>query len=193
MPNLFPVNRVVLFAILLFASMGLHAQNAQLDLGITYIAERSLQVNTEQNFWMQGGSVELGTDVWKGFGVAVDVTGTHTESVGTGGVPLSLVTSTFGPRYRWRPAGKISPYGQALLGIANGFDSVFPGPAGAQESSTSLALQLSGGVDYRLSDHFAIRVLDAGWLRTQLPNSANNVQNTLRLGAGLVVRFGAHR
>jgi opacity protein-like surface antigen len=103
-----------------------------------------------------------------------------------------LVTTSFGPRYRWRSAGKISPYGQALLGIANGFDSVFPDPAGAQDSASSLALQLGGGVDYRVSDHFAVRALDAGWLRTQLPNSVSNVQNTLRLGAGVVVRFGSH-
>lgn len=193
MPNLFRPNRVVLLAIFLFASLGLHAQNAQMDVGVTYIAERSLQVNTEQTFWMQGGSIELGAYVWKGLGVAADVTGSHTNAVGDGEVPLSLVTATFGPRYRWHPASKISIYGQALLGIANGFDSVFPDFAGAQDSSSSLALQVGGGVDYRISDHFAVRALDAGWLRTQLPNAANDVQNTLRLGAGVVVRFGGHR
>ncbi len=31
--------------------------------------------------------------------------------------------------------------------------------------------------------------LDAGWLRTQLPNSTINVNNSRRLGAGVVLRF----
>src|ERR1700761_1299296 len=137
MPNLFRPYRVVLLAILLLASIELHAQHAQLDIGVTYIAERSQQVSTEQGFWMQGGSIEIGADVWKGFGLAADVTGGHTDSVGGGGVPLSLVTATFGPRYRWHPAGKVSVYGQALLGVANGFDSVFPDPTGAQDSANS--------------------------------------------------------
>jgi peptidoglycan-associated lipoprotein len=189
MPNLFRLSRIAI-ALLLFVSIGVHAQNSQIDVGVTYIAQRSLQVNTEQNFWLQGGSIELGADVWKGWGVAADVTGGHTDSVGTGGVPLSLVTATFGPRYRWKPAGKISLYGQALVGEANGFDSVFPSPGGVQSSTNSLALQIGGGVDYRISGRIAIRALDAGWLRTQLPNSVDNVQNTLRLGAGMVVRFG---
>jgi hypothetical protein len=49
--------------------------------------------------------------------------------------------------------GEISPYGQTLLGIADGFDSVFPNPDETQDSSNSVAFQLSGGVDYRVSDH----------------------------------------
>lgn len=189
MRNLFRPNRLVLLALFLVVSMEMRAQQSQIDVGITYIAERSLWVNTEQNFWMQGGSIELGVNAWKGLGIAADVTGGQTSSVGNRGVPLLLVTATFGPRYRWHPARKLSVYGEALLGIANGFNSVFPAPTGAQTNSNSLALQVGGGVDYRVSNHFAVRALDAGWLRTQLPNSTNNVQNSLRLGAGVVVRF----
>jgi len=192
MPSLSLQTHVVL-ALLLFAPIRLYAQNGRIDVGVTYIAQRSLQVNTDQNFWMQGGSIELGADAWKGLGIAADVTGTHTGSIGNGGVPLSLVTTTFGPRYRWHSEKKISLYGQTLIGIANAFDSVFANPAGADSSASSFALQIGGGVDYRVSGHFAIRALDAGWLRTQLPNSANNTQNTLRLGAGIVVGFGDHR
>ena len=162
----------------------------QLDVAVTYTAQRSLKASTGQNFWMSGGSIELGLNVWKGWGVAADFTGTHTDSIGTSGIPLSLVTTTFGPRYRWHAQRKLSLYGQALVGEANGFRSIFPASAGAQTDANSLALQLGGGLDYRLHGRYALRVLDAGWLRTQLPNATDNVQNTLRLGAGLVVNFG---
>jgi len=170
----------------------LHAQGSQpnrLDASISYIGERSLKANASENFWLQGGSIELGANVWRGWGIAANVTGTHTGSIGSSGLPLSLVTTTFGPRYRWHADRRVSLYGQALIGEANGFRSIFPATAGSQPDANGFAAQVGGGVDYRLSDRFAIRVLDAGWARTQLPNSTDNVQNTLRLGAGIVLRF----
>jgi hypothetical protein len=183
--------RIALYMFLLSGTGHLLAQrqSAKLDLSVTYIGERSLKASTSQNFWMQGGSIELGANVWRGWGIAANVTGTHTGSIGTSGLPLSLVTTTFGPRYRWHADRRVSLYGQALIGEANGFRSIFPAAAGSQPDANGLAAQVGGGVDYRLSDRFAMRVLDAGWSRTQLPNSTDNVQNTLRLGAGIVLRF----
>jgi hypothetical protein len=178
---------------LLLSGTGLlRAQNSQpnrLDLSITYIGERSLKAQTSQNFWLQGGSIELGANVWRGWGIAADVTGTHTGSIGSSGLPLSLVTTTFGPRYRWHAARRLSIYGQGLIGEANGFRSIFPATEGSQPDANGFAAQVGGGVDYKLSDRFAMRVLNAGWARTQLPNSTDDVQNTLRLGAGIVLRF----
>lgn len=189
LPTLF---RIALCILLLSHKGWLRAQVSQpnrLDLSITYIGERSLQANASENFWLQGGSIELGANVWRGWGVVADVTGTHTGSIGSSGLPLSLVTTTFGPRYRWHADRRVSVYVQGILGEANGFRSIFPATAGSQPDANGFAVQVGGGVDYKLSDRFAVRVLDAGWVRTQLPNSTDNVQNTLRLGAGIVLRF----
>jgi hypothetical protein len=184
--------RVGLCIVLLSGTGILHAQappSRRLDLSIAYVAEHSLKAETSQDFWMQGGSIELGANVWRGWGIAANVTGIHAGSIGSSNLPLSLVTTTFGPRYRWHPDRRVSLYVQGLVGEANGFRSIFPATAGLQPDANGLAAQFGGGVDYRLSDRFAIRVLDAGWARTQLPNSSDNVQNTLRLGAGIVLRF----
>ncbi len=184
--------RIALCLSLLAGSVSLEAQTQQpgrLDLAVTYTGERSLKANTGENFWMQGGSIQMGANVWHGWGVAADVTGTHAGSIGSSGVPVSLVTTSFGPRYRWHADRTLSLYGQALIGEANGFRSVFPAQAGAQSGSNSFALQTGGGIDYKLSDRVALRVLDAAWLRTQLPNSTDNGQNNLRLGAGVVICF----
>jgi len=161
----------------------------KVDFSIGYIGERSIKANASENFCMHGGSVELGTNLWRGWGPVADVTGAQTNSIGSSGVPLSLVTMTFGPRYRWHPGGKLSPYGQGLFGEAYGFHSVFPALTGAEPHAHGFATQVGGGIDYRVSDRVAIRMIDAGWLRTELPNSTNNVQNTLRIGAGVVLRF----
>jgi hypothetical protein len=166
------------------------AQQAhRLDLAITYVGEHSLKANTSENFWMQGGSIELGANLWRGWGMAADLTGTHAGSIGSSGIPLSLVTTTFGPRYRWHSDRRLSLYGQGLIGEANGFHSLFPATASSQPDANSFAAQSGGGIDYKVSDRLALRVLDAAWVRTQLPNGSDNIQNSLRLGAGIVIRF----
>lgn len=186
-----PSFRLALCIVLLAGTSFLRAQSLQnkLDLAVTYSAGRSLKTNASQNFWMHGGSVELGANVWHGLGIAAGVTGMHAGSIGSSGVPLSLVTVIFGPRYRWHADRRISIYGEGLIGEADGFRSLFPAKTGQQQDANGFASQVGGGIDYRLSGRFAIRGLDAAWLRTQLPNSTDNVQNTLTLGAGIVLRF----
>jgi outer membrane immunogenic protein len=143
------------------------------------------------SFLMQGGSVQVHGQFWHGLGVVADVSGLHTASTsGSSGVGLDMVTATFGPRYTWSPAHRrYAVFGQVLVGEANGMNSVFPNPEGANDSANSLALYVGGGVNVPLNDHLAVRALEADWLRTQMPNATTNVQNNLRLGAGLIYRF----
>jgi outer membrane immunogenic protein len=162
----------------------------KLDLAVSFTAERSIKANTTQDFWLEGGSIELGANVWHGVGIAASIRGTHSGSIGSSGIPISLVTVTFGPRYRWHADHKLSAFGQGLVGEANGFSSFFPTPAGGQSDANGLATELGGGLDYRLSNRFAARVLEVAWARTQLPNATDNTQNNLRVGAGFVLRFG---
>jgi hypothetical protein len=139
---------------------------------------------------MQGGSIELGTNTWRGLGIAANITGTHTGAIAGTAIPLSIVTTTFGPRYRWHADHRVSIYGEEVIGEANGFKSLFPTLTGSQTRANGLAVQPGGGLDYRLSQHIAVRAVEAAWQHTQLPNGTNNVQNDLRLGAGIIVRFG---
>jgi peptidoglycan-associated lipoprotein len=160
-----------------------------LDVAVAYNAMRS-NVTSGGSFWMQGGSVQVHGQFWRGLGVVADVAGTHGSGINASGVGLDLVTATFGPRYTWTPAHtKYSLFGQALAGEAKGFNSIFPDVSGAISSGNSLALQVGGGMNLALSRHLAVRVLEAEWLRTQLPNGTTGVQNNLRLGAGIVFRF----
>jgi len=81
-----PISFRIALCILLVAATGLlRAQTPQprrVDLSVTYAGERSLRSNTSENFWMQGGSIELGVDAWRGWGIALDATGVHTGSSG---------------------------------------------------------------------------------------------------------------
>jgi len=147
-------------------------------------------VTRANRFWMQGGSVQVDGKFWHGLGVEADISGFHTPNANNGSVGLDMVTATFGPRYQWSPAHhRCSFFGHALVGEANGFDSIFPGAAFASSSANGLALQLGGGFDLSVTHRFLMRVFEADWLRTELPNADTNVQNNIRLAAGVVVRF----
>jgi hypothetical protein len=170
----------------------------EVDIAVIYTVQHSNLVSTP-TFWQQGGGVELSAPLYRGLGVAANVTGTNVNSAANSGVGLSMVTATFGPHYTWyRPTGvarkrSLAIFGQGLIGEAHGFNSYFPSLAEEQTAYNSFALQIGGGVDIGLSRHFAVRAIQADWLRTQFPNSTTNIQNTFRLAAGVVIRFPQQR
>jgi hypothetical protein len=139
---------------------------------------------------MQGGSVELQARFYRGLGVVAEVASAHATNIQSSGVDLDLVTATFGPRYNWAPAHRrYELFAQVLAGSANGFNGVFPTPSGANDSCSSLALKMGGGINIALSHRLALRAFQANWLRTQIPNATTNIQNNLDLGAGVVIHF----
>ena len=160
-----------------------------LDVAVTYNAMPSNTVSTN-NFWMQGGNVQVHGQFWRGLGLVGDFSILHTGNEHGSGVGLDMMTITFGPRYTWTaPHHRYSLFGQALGGEAIGYNSVFPFATGAKSSDSDVALKIGGGVNVPVTRNFAVRALEADWMRTQLVNSTNNVQNNLRLGAGVVWRF----
>jgi hypothetical protein len=174
------------------------AQSAPIDLAVTYDALHTDHL-VAQEFWMQGGAVELGARLYRGLGLAARVEGLHAGANSTTGVPLSLVTTVFGPRYTMEMRSqRYAVFGEGLVGISNGFHSLFSegsGPvdsvnAGTTSSANALAIDVGGGVDVRLNRRLAIRAIRASYLRTQFPNSTTNIQNSLSIGAGVVLRLG---
>lgn len=137
-------------------------------------------------------SMLLGGAFFHGLGLEANVTGTHASAASTSGVGLTLVTATFGPTYIWKlpmhhaDKRQWSLFGESLVGVANGLDSVFPKAGGAQTSANSMALEMGGGADLLLSRRVSLRLIQADWLWTQLPNGTSNVQNNLQLGFGVV-------
>jgi hypothetical protein len=161
----------------------------RLEVAVLYSPLVSNVVRADR-FWMQGGSIQAEGQFWHGLGIEADISGFHEQNASNTGVGLDMVTATFGPRYRWSPAHhRYSFFGHALLGEANGFNSIFPGTAAASSSANSLALQLGGGLDLPVKHRLLLRVFEADWLRTQLPNADTDVQNNIRLAAGVVMRL----
>ena len=168
---------------------GAGSQSPSLEVSVMYTSLLTNVVRANM-FWMQGGAIQVDGQFWHGLGVEADVSGLHAQNANNAGVGLDMVTAIFGPRYTWSPAHRrIAVFGHALAGEVNGFNSVFPTAGATSSSADSVAVQVGGGVDLRLKHRLSLRVFEADWLRTQLPNADTNVQNSLRLAAGAVVRF----
>ena len=119
---------------------------------------------------------------------AAEVTGNRSSNIGPLGQNLTLMTYTAGPQVALH-AGRFEPYAQALFGAAHASDSYFPSSTSYSTSATSFAYQAGGGIDYTLTRHIGIKVIEAQYLHTGFPNGTNGAQNHLMLGAGIVFRL----
>lgn len=164
-----------------------------IDVSITYQALRSDHVSGGSSFFLQGGAAEAHARLFAGLGVVASVTGEHAGNSATGAAPISFVSFVFGPRYTFAPARRASVFVEGMVGEVKAFNSSFPPAPGLltlQTGASSIAFLSGGGIDFNLSRHVAIRAVQVDWLHTQLPNGGGNSQNNLRLGAGIVWRFG---
>jgi hypothetical protein len=83
----------------------------------------------------------------------------------------------------------MSFFGHALGGGSFARNGAFPAPSITVNKANSLAMQLGGGVNVSLSHRLSLRAIEADWLRTQISDNTTNVQNSLRIGAGIVIRL----
>ena len=98
-----------------------------------------------------------------------------------------------GARYTFHLAPKnphaVDLYGQFLGGGVFASNSLFPGLSGTTTSAKSSAIQLGGGVNLRLTRRIALRLVEADFVSTHLPNSTNSRQYDVRFSDGVVFRF----
>jgi hypothetical protein len=172
------------------------------DLAVTYTAERAKIATTDCGcFWLQGGSVNAGATLFRGLGVAANLTGGHSSNIAPG-LDLNKLAFMVGPRYtlgtgRWTnhflgPKHSTSVFGEALFGFAHGFDSIFPTSSGLTSTATAFSMQVGGGLNIALAHGFGLRALEIDYVRSRLPNNAGNNQNDLRLSLGLSYRLSVH-
>jgi peptidoglycan-associated lipoprotein len=171
------------------------------ELAVTFTAAYANQASGISNFWLNGGSAEVAGNLYRHLSIAGNFTGLHSGSAGQAGasgannnLPLSLLTYTVGPRLTYvvpqtDSSHTVTIFTEFLAGEAHGFNSLFPALPTVTTSANSLALQLNVAGQVTLTPHLTFRVIQAGWLRTQLPNTLNNAQNNLQISSGVVLHF----
>ncbi len=113
------------------------------------------------------GSVTGYLNSW--FGVTGDFGACH---FGGGG---SAQTYMFGPKVAYRSGGRVDPYFHLLFGGTH------------VTGASAFSMTLGGGFDYKLQDHFAIRVAQVEYYMTHFGGVR---QNNFRFSAGVVIRIG---
>jgi len=166
------------------------SNSGHIELAATYAVNRA-NTTSANGFWMQGGSIEVGGYTRYHLGLVASFSGYHAGATPSRN-PVSLVIPVFGPRFLWafHASAKhpLAVFGHGLVGEAHGLGGSYPASGGAITSASSLAIQTGGGIDLVVSRHLAWRIAQADWLRTSLPNTSTQVQNTLRLTTGIVLR-----
>jgi opacity protein-like surface antigen len=127
-----------------------------------------------------GGSVAGNLNSW--FGVAGEFSGCKITGLPSG-ASASTYTYVFGPRITYRTTGKLEPFGEVLLGGSHATAS----GGGFSGSGNAFAVALGGGVDYKMTQHVAIRLIQADYLMNR---SNGSTENDVRVQAGIVYRFG---
>lgn len=172
---------------------------APLDLAVTYTPERAKIAPSNCGcFWLNGGSADAAATLYKGLGIAANLTGEHASNI-TPGVNLSKVAFMAGPRYtyntsRWTDRAATQKhasyvFGEWLFGEAHAFDSVFPTGGALKTSASSFSMQLGGGANIALAKGFGLRLVEVDYVRTSFPNNGSNSQNDLRLAFGVSYRW----
>jgi hypothetical protein len=170
------------------------------DLSITYSLERAKLAPGDCGcFWLEGVGVDGAVSFWKGLGVAASFTGGHAGNIAPG-VDVNRIAFTAGPRYTytaWKSHAaatdqrRLQIFGQGLFGYVHGFDGVYPAPDGVTTSAGSLAIDAGGGLNLFFTGRLGVRLLEAEYIRSALPNNASNTQTDTRLSFGLVYHLGA--
>lgn len=168
------------------------AQQVQLSTGYLYQGSNRVPGASDW-FGAHGGRADVSVGNWHNFALAAEFTREHAANLTSSGQGLTTYTYMAGPRYTL-PFGRaekrrVSVFVQALLGGVHASDSVFPNGASTQSTADGFALSAGGGVETRLKRAFALRLIQADYLYTRLPNANANYESSFRLGAGVVFRL----
>jgi outer membrane immunogenic protein len=174
-------------------AVGASAQSASLlEAGINYnYARTNAAPGACGCISLQGGSGWVGYSFKPSLAVVGEVASQHASNISPFAADLTLISYMGGIRYKRSSRRGVSPFAQVLLGGAHASGSMAPGNSGIPGSPNAFATAAGGGVDLRLSRHFAFRLIQADYYYTRLPNGVNDHQNNLRIGAGLLIRLGS--
>lgn len=140
---------------------------------------------------MNGWNVGAAYHFTKWLALTADITGTYNSMPATTG-DTNIYSYLFGPRVYPIGYHKLTPYVHALFGIGYYKETVStPPPTALTENDFSWGV--GGGIDYRLNEHFSVRLGQFDYQQTRFfgaPAGGINNQNNFKYSAGLVLRLG---
>lgn len=152
----------LLLALLSVSSFAQSAPRVEVFGGYSFLRSEGASFN--------GGAASLAINPHDNIGIVADY------SIHFGPLNSNLQTLTFGPQFSYR-SPRFTLFGRGLAGGAR-----LGAPLGSVYFATFGG---GGGLDLKVNDHLALRVLQADWLVYRNPGVGPN-SNAVRLGAGVV-------
>jgi outer membrane protein OmpA-like peptidoglycan-associated protein len=177
---------------------GLNTPAGEVFLGYSYIrfnTDTTVSpggVSVAEHFDMiPGGTAQITGNVNDWLGLAADFGGYGIHDVG--GVEGTLYTYLFGPRFTLA-RGRWEPFVNTFVGVAR-INSTLHIPVGdtvffnRSFHQNAFAAAGGGGLDWNVSRHVGIRLIQAEYLYTNFTDFRDDRQNNLRVSGGIVFRF----
>jgi outer membrane immunogenic protein len=165
------------------------------DAALTYRWERSNTQPTDCGcFNLNGGAISASIHLSTRWSAVAEVSGESANDGPGTGSSLTLMSYLAGARYRlpqpWtRSSHAVVPFAQVLAGATHAGGGI----AGAGDGTFAFEGRIGGGIDMPLKSGFALRLLEADYDATTFANGANDRQNNLLLGAGVVFRWARNQ
>jgi membrane-associated phospholipid phosphatase len=160
------------------------AQQVQVSANYLYQGSNRVPGATDW-FGANGGRADTSFGNWRHLGLVAEFAGATTSN-------LTTFTYLAGPR---RSIGlgrvekhKVSAFAQVLLGGVHASDGLFPSGTTNKNSADAFALSTGGGLEVGLNHGISLRLIQADYLYTRLPNLYDNYESNFRLGAGVAFR-----
>lgn len=152
-----------------------------------------------RHFGLSGWHVAGQVNLFKCVGLVADFSG----YAGTSDVDLLAEHSRYnsflaGPQVNIRKFGKSNIFAHGLVGVARDRVYLKTGNPADDQHLTRFAGAFGGGLDVAISQHIALRAIEADYVLNSFPNlnSAGDSiaahQANARVSTGIVFRFGAH-
>ena len=142
---------------------------------------------------LNGGTGSVSYNVTGTLGLVADFAGYHgNPQFGAAKVDTTRFSYLFGPKLAMRSNPNITPYFHALFGrVHESARAVFPGgPLLQAETQNAFGMALGGGVDVKVHNNIALRVVQADYMYTRFIDALDNHQGGVRVSTGFVFRFG---
>jgi opacity protein-like surface antigen len=140
------------------AMMAQDYPKAEVFGGYSYVRAQGLNVN--------GWDAAVAGNVNDWFGVKADFGGYYKNGE-------SLYSFLFGPQFSYRKDERVTPFVHTLFGGVHA------------TGDTSFAWAIGGGLDVKVADYVAVRIIQADYLGTRF---GGTTQNNARLSFGIVFR-----
>jgi opacity protein-like surface antigen len=202
------MKRISLLALLLaLCTVPVFAQNypkAEVFGGYQYLRAESADVVTAGSANFNGWDASATVNMNKWFGVEGDFSGNYkTQGVNVplvGNLNFSLrdYTYMFGPVVKARQNERFEPFVHALFGGNHLTARGSLGPVNASVSANGYAMAVGGGVDAKVSDRLAVRLVQVDWVTlhfgdVSVPGVGTapgaTTKKNVRIATGIVFRF----